>query len=51
MMKSRRMGWAGNIARMGAMRNAYRNSMGKPEEKRTLGRPIPRWVDNVKNGS
>jgi hypothetical protein len=28
--------------------NAYRMSLGKPEEKRQLGRPIIRWVDNIK---
>jgi hypothetical protein len=36
MMKSRRMRWAGNIARMGAKRNAYRILMGKLEGKRPL---------------
>jgi len=24
--------------------------MGKPEERRTLGRPRPRWEDNIKMG-
>jgi hypothetical protein len=38
---------AGNIARMGQKRNAYRISVGKPEEKRPLGRPRHRWVDNI----
>jgi hypothetical protein len=33
-IKSRRMGWAGNIARMGTKRNAYRILVGKPEGKR-----------------
>jgi hypothetical protein len=28
-------------------RNAYRILVGKPEEKRTLGRPRRRWVDNI----
>jgi hypothetical protein len=32
----------------GATRNAYRILMGKPEGKRPLGRPRPRWVDNIK---
>jgi hypothetical protein len=39
MIKSRRMRWAGYIARMGAKRNAYRILVGKPEGKRPLGRP------------
>jgi hypothetical protein len=29
-------------------RNAYRILVGKPEEKRPLGRPGHRWVDNIK---
>jgi hypothetical protein len=33
---------------MGEKRNAYRILVGKPEGKRTLGRPRWRWVDNVK---
>jgi hypothetical protein len=48
MIKSRRMKWAGHVARMGEMRNAYRILVGKPEGKRPLGRPRRRWVDNVK---
>jgi hypothetical protein len=46
MIKSRRMRWAGHVARMGEKMNAYRILMGKPEEKRLLGRPKCRWVDN-----
>jgi hypothetical protein len=38
-IKSRRMRWAGHVARMGEERNMYRVLMGKPEEKRPLGRP------------
>jgi hypothetical protein len=38
-IKSRRMRWAGHIARMGETRNAYRILVGKPEGKRPLGRP------------
>jgi hypothetical protein len=33
---------------MGEKRNAYRILVGKPEEKRPLGRPRYRWVDNIK---
>ena len=29
-------------------RNAYRVLVGKPEEKRPLGRPRRRWEDNIK---
>jgi hypothetical protein len=39
MIKSRRMRWAGHVARMGEKRNAYRLLVGKPEGKRPLGRP------------
>jgi hypothetical protein len=48
MIKSRRMRWAGNAARMGAKRNAYRISVGNPQGKRPLGRSRCRWVDNIK---
>jgi hypothetical protein len=48
MIKSRRMRWAGHVARMGEKRNAFRILVGKPERKRPLGRPRRRWVDNIK---
>jgi hypothetical protein len=48
MIKSRRMRWAGHVARMEEKRNAYKIFMGKPERKRPLGRPRSRWVDNIK---
>jgi transcription termination factor 2 len=48
MIKSRRMRWAGHVARMGEKRNAYRILVGNLEGKRPLGRPGRRWVDNIK---
>ena len=42
------MRWAGCVARMGERRNAYRVLVGKPEGKRSLGRPRPRWEENIK---
>jgi hypothetical protein len=45
---SRRMRWAGHIARIGEKRNAYRLLVGKPEGKRPLGRPRRRRVDNIR---
>jgi hypothetical protein len=47
-IKSRRMRWAGHVARMGEKRNVYRLLVGKPEGKRPLGRPRRMWVDNIK---
>jgi hypothetical protein len=47
-INSRRMRWAGYVARMGEKRNAYRLLVGKPEGKRQLGRPGRRWVDNIR---
>jgi hypothetical protein len=49
-IKSRRMRWAGHVARMGEKRNAYRLLVEKPERKRQLGRPRRRWVDNIRMG-
>jgi hypothetical protein len=48
MIKSRRMRWAGHVARMGEKRNAYRILVGKPEGKRPLERLRRIWVDNIK---
>jgi hypothetical protein len=47
-IKSRRMRWAGHVARMGEKRNVYRLLVGKPEGRRPLGRPRCRWIDNIK---
>jgi len=46
--KSRRMRWAGHVARMGEERGVYRVLMGKQEGKRPLGRPRRGWVDNIR---
>jgi len=44
-IKSRRMRWAGHVARMGEERGAYRVLVGKPEGKRPLGRPrLDGWI-------
>ena len=43
-----RMRWAGHVARMGARRGVYRVLVGKPEGKKTLGRPRHRWEGNIK---
>ncbi|KAJ4435021.1 hypothetical protein ANN_23594 [Periplaneta americana] len=46
-IKSRRLRWAGHVARMGESRNAYRVLVGRPEGKIALGRPRHRWEDNI----
>ena len=46
--KSRRMRWAGHVARMGEGRSVRRVLVGKPEGKRPLGRPRCRWDDKIK---
>jgi hypothetical protein len=38
----------GSCSTNGEKRNAYRLLAGKPEGKRSLGRPRRRWVDNIK---
>ena len=50
MIKSRRMKWAGHVARVGDRRGVFRGLVSKPEGKRPLGRPrrrgriILRWI-------
>jgi hypothetical protein len=48
MIKSRRMRWAGNVARTGEMKNAYKLLIEEPEGKRLLGRPWSKWEGNIK---
>jgi hypothetical protein len=47
-IKSRRLRWAGHVARMGERRGAYRDLVGKPEGSRPLGKPRRSWEDNIK---
>jgi hypothetical protein len=47
-IKSRRMRWAGHVARMEEGRGVYRVLVGRPESKRPLGRRRGRWEDNIK---
>ena len=45
---SRRMRWAGHVARVGEDWGVYRVLVGKPEGRRPLGRPRHRWMDNIR---
>jgi hypothetical protein len=47
-IKSRRMGWAGHVARMGEMRNAYKILVVTAERKRGLGERILLKCDLMK---
>jgi hypothetical protein len=47
-VKSRRMRWAGHVARMGEDRGVHRMLVWKPEGKRPFGRPRRRWENNIK---
>jgi len=47
-VKSRRLRWAGHVARMVEGRGVRRVLVGKPEGKRPLGRPRRRWEHNMK---
>jgi hypothetical protein len=47
-IKSKRMRWVRNVARMGKKRNAYMLSVGKLKRKRPLGRPRHKWADNIR---
>jgi hypothetical protein len=46
-IKSRGLRWAGHVARMGEGRGIYRVLVGKPESKRSGGRPKRKWEDNI----
>jgi len=45
--KSRRMRWAGHVARLVGAEKRIQGFGGKPEGNRPLGRPRPRWEDNI----
>jgi hypothetical protein len=47
-IKSRRIGWAGHVARIEERRGMYRGLVGKSEGKRPLGRHGLRWEDSIK---
>ena len=47
-IKSRRLRWAGYLARMEEGRSAFKILTGKPTGKRPLGRPRRRWEDNIR---
>jgi hypothetical protein len=47
-VKSRRIRWAGHVARMEEDRVVHRVLVGRPEGKTQLGRPRRRWEDNIK---
>ena len=47
-IKSRRIRWAGHVARMEKSRSALKILTGKPTGKRPLGRPRLRWEDNIR---
>jgi hypothetical protein len=47
-VKSRRMRWAGHVARMGEDRSVQKVLVGKPEGNSPLGRPRRRWENNIK---
>ena len=48
MIKSRRIIWAGHVARMGERSGVHRVMVWKPEGKRPLGRTRRRWEHNIK---
>ena len=48
MIKSRRLRWAGHVAREEEGGSAFKTLTGKPTGKRPLGRPRRRWEDNIR---
>ena len=47
-IKSKRLRWAGHVARIEESRSAFKILAGKPTGKRLLGRPTRRWEDNIR---
>ena len=48
MIKSRRLRWAGHVARMEEGRCSFKILTGKPTGKRPLGRPRRKWEENIR---
>ena len=48
MIKSRKLRWAGNVARMEEGRSAFKILTSKPTGKKPLRRPRRRWEDNIR---
>ena len=48
MIKSKRLRWAGHVARMEEGRSAFKILTGKPTGNIPLGRPRRRWEDNIR---
>ena len=47
MIRSRRLRWAGHVARMEEGRSNFKILTGRPTRKIHLGRPRRRWEDNI----
>jgi hypothetical protein len=47
-IKSKKMKWAGHVARMGEERKVYRVLVGNPEGRRPLGRPRRTWENGIR---
>jgi hypothetical protein len=47
-IKSRRIRWAGHVARIGNIRNVYKGLVRRPQRKRKLGIPRHIWDNNIK---
>jgi hypothetical protein len=47
-IKSRRLRWAGHVAKMEENRSAFKILRGKPTGKKPLGRPRHRWDDKIR---
>ena len=47
-INSRRLRWAGHVARMCKSKGGYRVLVGKPEGRNPCGRPRHKWKDNIK---
>ena len=47
-IESKRLRWAGHVARVEEGRSVFKILKGKPTGKRLLGRPRRRWEENIR---
>jgi len=47
-IKSRRIGWAEHVVYMQDSKGSYKFLVGRPDRKKSLGKPWHKWQDDIK---